>query len=221
MHLGGYSLVKAEISLLELATANGPYAYYHLISGQDLPIKNQDEVHRYFDSNVGKEFIRFNFPEFKYKDRVDVYHLFQEKLGRKCGNRLNKLFLKAQRLIGIHRNKNVKFQKGTQWFSITDEFARYVVSKKDWIDDIFKYTCCSDELAIQTVFINSPFTNNLYHKEFDNDCKAMARLIDWRRGSPYVFREEDYKELTESPYMFARKFDEKIDRRIIDKLKEL
>ena len=31
---GGYALVKAELSLLELATKSGNYSYYHLLSGQ-------------------------------------------------------------------------------------------------------------------------------------------------------------------------------------------
>lgn len=57
---GGYSLVKAELSLLELATKSGNYSYYHLLSGQDLPIKSQDEIHNFFASNYGKEVVQHN-----------------------------------------------------------------------------------------------------------------------------------------------------------------
>lgn len=213
---GGFSLIRAELELLELATKTDNYQYYHLLSGQDLPLKDQDTIHDFFHSNSGKEFIRFNFPDFRYKSRVDVYHLFQDIFGRKASNRLNSLFLGLQRIIGINRNKHVQFQKGTQWFSITDQFARYVVSKKKWIYSVFKYTFCPDELVIQTLFINSPFKDNLYHREFDNDCIAIVRLIDWMRGSPYVFRKEDFEELINSPYMYARKFDCHIDKTIID-----
>lgn len=41
---GGFSLVKAELNLLEEATKNN-YRYYHLLSGQDLPIKSQNEIY--------------------------------------------------------------------------------------------------------------------------------------------------------------------------------
>ena len=37
---GGYSIVEGEIALLREATSNEEYQYYHLISGQDLPIKS-------------------------------------------------------------------------------------------------------------------------------------------------------------------------------------
>lgn len=217
---GGYSLIDAELLLLKLSTDSGHYSYYHLVSGQDLPIKKLDEIYGFFETNKGKEFIRFNHPVFKYKDRIDVYHFFQDILGRRSGNRLNRAFLKMQRILGVERNKDIRFQKGTQWFSITDPFARYVLSKKDWIKEVFRYSACPDELVIQTVFINSPYADNLYHKEFDNDCIAISRFIDWRRGSPYVFRSDDYEELINSPYMFARKFDDAVDKAIIEKLKK-
>ena len=32
------------------------------------------------------------------------------------------------------------------------------------------------------------------------------RLIDWKRGRPYVFRLNDFDEIINSPAMFARKF---------------
>ena len=39
---GNLSQIKAEYVLFEEALKHGPYAYYHLLSGQDLPIKSQD-----------------------------------------------------------------------------------------------------------------------------------------------------------------------------------
>lgn len=56
---GHVSLIKAEISLFESASANGPYGYYHLLSGADLPIKSQDYIFDFFEKNAGKEFVGF------------------------------------------------------------------------------------------------------------------------------------------------------------------
>ncbi|MCI5660123.1 MAG: glycosyl transferase, partial [Clostridium sp.] len=54
------------------------------------------------------------------------------------------------------------------------------------------------------------------------DQMACARLIDWERGNPYVFRMADYDEIMQSPAMFARKFsmqtDPEIVRAIMDEL---
>ena len=44
------------------------------------------------------------------------------------------------------------------------------------------------------------------------------RKIDWERGNPYVWHEKDYDELINSEYLFARKFDENVDKNIIDKI---
>lgn len=66
--------------------------------------------------------------------------------------------------------------------------------------------------------MDSPYKNNLYIAGFENDYKACMRYIDWKRGTPYVFRSEDLDEILHVDKMFARKFDEKIDKSIIEEL---
>ncbi len=56
---GGFSMVEAEEALFEAAVSRGPYGYYHLLSGVDLPIKSQDYIHGFFDRFQGKEFIGY------------------------------------------------------------------------------------------------------------------------------------------------------------------
>lgn len=73
---------------------------------------------------------------------------------------------------------------------------------------------------MQTLLINSPYKEKLYHKEFDNNPHAIMRLIDWNRGKPYTFRSTDYDELCESDMLFARKFDASIDSEIIKMIME-
>ena len=48
VYWGDISLVKVEYLLFESALSHGPYAYYHLLSGTDLPIKSQDYIHAFF-----------------------------------------------------------------------------------------------------------------------------------------------------------------------------
>ena len=215
---GGESLINVELLLLRKATDIGQYQHYHLISGADLPIKTQSQIQTFFEANADKEFLRFEKKDFAYDDRVRYYHLLQDKVGRSHNvilRGVEKLIVYVQKFLHIRRNPDIKFQKGTQWFSITDDFARYVVSKEQWIKQVFKFTYCCDEVFMQTLLINSPYKENLYHKEFDNNPHAIMRLIDWNRGKPYTFRASDYDELCESDMMFARKFDASIDSEII------
>lgn len=70
-------------------------------------------------------------------------------------------------------------------------------------------------MFVQTMLVNSPFAANLYMPNCNNDQMACARLIDWERGNPYVFRMADYDEIMQSPAMFARKFSMQTDPEIV------
>lgn len=217
---GDYSQIDTELRLLELATKIDKYSFYHLLSGEDLPLKNQDYIHKFFEKNKGKEFVRFEKINFSYFDRVYQYHFFQKIIGRPKSNSLlyllNHYFLMFQKIIGVKRNNKIKFQKGSNWFSITDDLARVVVSKKKWIKKVFKFTECCDEVFLQTIVNQTEFKNKLYHKEYDNDLHSIMRLIDWQRGTPYIFKITDRELLKNTDMLFARKFDCNVDKEIID-----
>lgn len=139
---GGVEQVKCELSLLKCAIQNGPYKYYHLLSGHDLPIKSQEEIHRYFEMNE-KNYVAFYRPEMKYDTLFDykIYHIPFKKYV------LIRLSRRIQRFLRIDRIKKskMKYMKGSQWFSITDDAAKYVVSKEKRILLMFSYTRCPDE----------------------------------------------------------------------------
>lgn len=218
--MGAYSLISVEVQLLRKATSIDSYQYYHLLSGQDMPIKNQDYIHHFFAINDGKEFVRFNTPDFRWTQRTSIFHLFQDKLGRRSNIIFNRVFLKCQELIGIKRNKQIAYYKGTQWFSITDAFARYIVDQGHWVEYTFRYTYCCDEVFVQTLLMRSPYSNNRYWMPMDNDSHAIMRLIDWNRGAPYTFRMSDFDEIKNSDILFCRKFDANVDDTIIHQILE-
>ncbi len=59
-------MVRCEYELLEAAFESGrEYDYVHLISGADLPLKNQDEIHRYFDEHKGEESSSISAPSLR------------------------------------------------------------------------------------------------------------------------------------------------------------
>lgn len=220
---GGFSQIFVELQLLEKALDNRKYERYHLISGGDLPLKTQDEIHAYFNKNQDIEYVHFDYVNSKqiYEKRMAQYHFFRDKIDRsqKIMSGIEKLLIFTQKLLRVNRIKNINMElvKGSNWFSITDECARYIISKKEWIFKTFKYTKCCDEVFLQTLVYNSKFKDYLYYDEYEDRCSAM-RFLDWKRGNPYTFTKEDFGELTSSHYMFARKFDEKLDKEIINKI---
>ncbi len=211
---------------METALKSGvDYEYYHLLSGVDLPLKTNDQICEFFDRNKGKEFLHFCEGEFSkgnsVTERASLHHLFQEKAGRNKNGfwyLLEKVSLKIQRTIGINRLKGTSVYCGANWFSITNAFAKYVLSKSDWIYKTFNNGFCVDELFLQTLIMNSAFKDNLYHPAEDNDCHGNMRFVDWKRGDPYTWKAENFDELINSDFLFARKFDINTDREICEKI---
>ena len=226
---GGYSQIEAELLLLDAAASQGHYEHYHLLSGADLPIKKTDEIIDFFERHHGQEFVNFQSANFGYPERVMYYYPLQDvfsrqknKVLRKINALVRRVILFSQKIMHVHRNKGINFQKGTQWFSITDSLARYVLSKQEWIRNVFHDTFCCDEVFLHTLVENSRFKDNLYNPAHDDRHVASCmRLIDWKRGSPYTFRLSDLDEIISSPAMFARKFHPSVDAEIIDRIREL
>lgn len=219
---GGYSQINTELILLETATKHGKYNYYHLLSGQDLPIKPGEDIMNFFVKNQGQEFVAFDKEKFDCHSRVQYYYPLQEIVGRNRKSiigRISALMIRFQKCIRLKRNKEICFQKGANWFSITDDLARYVVNRKGWIKGVFYHSICCDEVFLQTVVINSPFRDRIYqYATAQNTEEAAMRLVDWKRGGPYVFRDEDYQELIDSKMLFARKFDCEQDSDIVNRI---
>ena len=73
---GGVSIMRSELALLREALSHGKYDYFHLLSGMDLPIKDQDTIHSFFDRHSGTEFLNFwNFKK-TTRSRFHYYHPF-------------------------------------------------------------------------------------------------------------------------------------------------
>ncbi|HFI0135679.1 TPA: beta-1,6-N-acetylglucosaminyltransferase [Streptococcus suis] len=221
---GDVSQINAEMALLEYATSQNSYDYYHLLSGSDLPLKSQDEIHEFFKMHEGDEFVDFFSAEFSLVNRVNYYNLFRKKIGR--GNtittnllkRISHLLIFFQKIVGIKRNKQVEFQKGANWFSITDSFARYLVEKKEWIEKVFAYTECGDEVFLQTILINSDYFQNVHSLDYDNSVDTIKRLIIFENYKPHVFIEKDLELLLHTSALFARKFDQGVSDVVVSKL---
>ena len=215
---GGHSQIRCELNLLK-ASAPNHYRYYHLISGIDLPLKSQDEIHEFFEAHYPENFINFHAPSNESKSflyRIEQYHIFQDLMGRSKGllpgllRRANNGFIALQKLVGFRRKQYIPPYKGTNWFSITDELAQYVLSQEALIKKQFYYSSCADEVFLHSVAMASPCRDTIV-----DDC---LRAIDWDRGDPYIFRQEDVDGLLVSPNLFGRKFDSRVDAQAIGKI---
>lgn len=220
---GSYSQINCEMVLLKEATKQ-MHSYYHLLSGMDLPIKSQDEIHAFFEKHDGLEFVDEDLPQISEAalSRVKYTHKFYGKAGS-AKDILGAVATKGQKLFGVDKTKkygDVIFQKGRNWFSITHGLAKLVVEKENWIREVFGQSVCGDELFLQTVARNSVYADKICNLNTMPEI-SDTRHIDWARGSnnnPYIFREGDYEELKKADNLFARKFDLNIDEKIVEKI---
>lgn len=226
---GDYSQIQCELLLLQ-AACKKEYEYLHLLSGVDFPIKTHESIVKFFADNKGKEFLHFESKGYpaREKYKIQYWYLLHKFTGRKKASEsvvafIQWITLQFQKLIRIDRTKNshVEYYKGANWFSITGDFANYVLSQRELVERIFSYTHCGDEFFLQTLIMNSPYKDNISDCSFSDDYNSCLRLIDWNRGTPYTFTIEDYEELLKSECLFARKFDLKKDPKIIEQLLEL
>lgn len=210
---GDISLIDVEYLLFETAFNNHTYAYYHLLSGVDLPLKNQEYIHNFFTKNHGKEFVEFWNEEHHIRDlkrKVSRYYFLlkyyknKKHLLHAATSFLRNSALAIQKILRLRRINNYNFKKGSQWISITHAFCDHIIKHKTSIKQRLRFTLCPDEIFIQTLLWNSPFKENIYNVE--NPQKVSIRLIDWTRGNPYVWQDSDLNELISSECLFARKF---------------
>ena len=223
---GDLSQIECELRLLEAAAGIG-YDYYHLLSGVDVPLKSREYIEEYFAERAGTNFVKFESRAISGHQlaRVKYWYPLQKKniRSRLARTAVREFSVLPQRLFGVDRTKKypgVVFQKGTNWFDITDGLARYVLSQKDEIREMYRSTCCADEVFLQTAVINSPFAGTLTPCAFDDDFRACCRYIDWKRGNPYTFGNDDFDELAETgpDFLFARKFDYAAAPEVVDRL---
>ena len=206
IYWGDYSQIKAEMLLFQNAVKQNHYSYYHLLSGVDIILKSKEEIFSFFDENAGYEFVEVNSRQEsgKYHNRLRYFFFFEKGKSREKGKLryfLNQLSLHIQYFIGTDRLRNKPFvYKGSNWVSITDEFANYIVNNFKKYKHMFKYSTCGDAMFVQTLIMDSPFKDKVYPK-------GNLRKIDWKRGRPYSWQEKDFDELMSSGCLFARKIE--------------
>ena len=225
---GSCEQIKCELFLMEQAhKLKRKYDYYHLISGLDLPLKSQKEIHEFFYKHKNQEFINFSEIDsneeklnsrLKYYRLSSFYNILPLSKSFKIMRKIDNLQIHIQKLLKINRLKQYPhLYKGANWFSITDNLVSSIIKEKEKIIKMYKNSYCCDEVFLQTyVMTHQEFKDKVYKFSFTNDCSTIMRKIDWNRGGPYVWKKEDFEELMNSDCLFARKFDESIDSEIID-----
>ena len=204
---GHVSQIKSELLLFERALKNGPYAFYHLISGTHLPLENQDFIHSFFQKYYNKN-VFCNLKR-KYGDYSEIlklhrinlflrYYASPNVLLSRTSQFLWKLFIAIQRELGIIINDNKDAYWANNWCSLSHDAVKYIVDNKKNIINRYRWSFCGDEFFIPTELSK-------------NACCVMERcdlllfgIIE--RSNARVIEMSDYERMINSGCLFARKF---------------
>ena len=210
---GGMNHLKAILFLANEALKNNENDYFHLITGEDFPIK---PVSYFLNIDIRKNYLEyFDVPASRWKDenggldRLSYYYLYDYTgfINRYRSKLFHDKFLRLQNKIKIRRVFPQSFPPelygGSTYWSLNREVLQYVIDytngNKSFLKR-FRFTFCAEEFYFQTLLINSDYAKNITN---DN-----LRFIDWESGKggyPAFLDEEDFNRLISSPKIFARK----------------
>ena len=225
VYWGDLSQTRCQVFLLTEAIKE-KHDYYHLISGHDFPIKSHNQIIQFFQENYGKQFIHFESNDYCMKETCRYYHFLAPVISR-CNisflkNRISSI---ENHILDIQKRKGVtrSLYCGANWYSITHDLAEeFCIHSKEILRKV-RWTISSDEYVLQTFYKTMAKGNYELFAETKEpgDYKSITREIDWHRGSPYVWKNEDFDFLINSERMFARKFDQRTDAQIITRIAEV
>ena len=203
---GSVSQIECELALLKAAIDNGDHDYYHIISGTTLPLKPLEQIEVYFEDNAGKSILSGLCKSTPNQETLKVrrYNLFLRSYASdgfigKTAQFLWKVSHAIQRSLGIEINQGCVFYKASNWLSLTQEAAEYIISKETVILKTYRYSFCGDEFFIPSELIASPLKDNVINSE-----KYLLHNISRSNASTYSLNEFDG--LCDTEYLFARKF---------------
>lgn len=202
---GSYLHMMAVVDLLKEAYKDSDIIRFHIISGEDFPIKSFEEFYNFFEKdNLDKNFIELtdirNMPIMKL--RYEKFH-FLHLLNRKSTNRGLILFDKIVRQFQYHIpfKRLIKFDyKGLMWCSITKEAVKvifeYLTPK---MIKSLKYCEIAEEFFIQNSLMESDL--------FRTVVPRSLRYTNWNGclTGPQVLTIDKLEEINNSNDFFARK----------------
>jgi Core-2/I-Branching enzyme len=215
----GFTFVKVVIDALKQVT-NGKdqYQYFSVMSGMDFPVRPANEFVAFLEdayTQGPKEFFEIcDLSEWPAKHRYERYHLSDWTMkGRYFTERIINWFVPKRKFWG----GRMEPYGYSAWFTASDKFISYALKffeENPGYLSFLKTTWNPDEFTFCTLIMNSPFRDKL--------GPGNLRLIDWSEGKahPKLFKTGDLVQLLNSGKFIARKFDEGVDREIINQLEE-
>lgn len=217
VYWGQFSLTECMLRLLR-ATCDSDCRYIVLLSGDTLPLRNADEIRKFFKESYakGREFVDTEsslwISEVHKKLCRNHYCRDKSTVNRRIAHIAGKIFRPV-------RNKRFRslppLEKGSSWITVTDRFRNYVfefMTAHPGYARAFRHAYCGDEFFFQTLIGSSLFA--------EHNSGFTPMFVLWPAGDnphPLTLGTDDLPMLAALrdkpgfPYLFARKVADDID----------
>lgn len=226
---GTFSQCEATIRLIQAALLSGvSYDYLWLISGQDFPISDKNNVKKFLEKSKENSYIEIIdkkhrlYPEFQKRNLI--YHnkfMLNKTIASKVFKRIIYIITGGKKYVFkcFRRKSDFMNYYGSSWWCLPkeciDEICSLIIRQPEMVE-YFKHSSCPDESFFQTLFMMTSYAG---------EQQGNLTYIDWEKNSssPKVFRMKDLQILKENnnKYLMARKFDIEIDYQILEELKKI
>jgi hypothetical protein len=224
---GGFNMLKTALFLLKEAANDKENSYFHLLSGQDYPVKPVADFTKFVEENNGKEFLEYHTLPYGGWDngtyrRYEFFFfhdLFNYRTGK--GYRWILKTLRFQMKWNIKRQIPHHFETiygGCCWFTLSRACICYLLEytrRQPAFYRRLKYTFVPEETYFHSVILNSQFKEKVVNRSL--------RYVDWRYRNgniPANLDESDFEALCMNDAFFARKFKEDISDKLISLIDE-
>lgn len=224
---GGFGLVDATLNAMLDVRRVGNFDKVILLSGQDYPIKSNEEIDQYFKNSKFNIFMdHFPLPNHrKWGPGGGMYRVNKYFFGLSW---IKKFLAKAVNFLAmfipvINRKmaKNIQPFSGSQWWAMDMRALNYVLdyvaTHPEYIK-FHKHTFAADELFFQMILLNCEDKSLR-----DNIANDNLRYMKWKTSEiahPEILSVNDLDKISESNALFARKFDTGVDEDVINVIDE-
>ncbi|WP_299673389.1 DUF5928 domain-containing protein [uncultured Roseobacter sp.] len=203
---GEWSLVQATLHAVEAAIDAFPRAtHVYMLSGDCMPIKTAEHIHRFLDDNNADFIESFDYFESDWiktgmkEERLIYRHYFNERKSK----RLFYGALEMQRRLKLKRRPpdDLQIRIGSQWWCLrratVEKTLAFLKQRRD-VMRFFSTTWIPDETVFQTVVPHLV-------PEAEIRSRTLTFLMFTDYGMPVTFYNDHYDMLISQDYLFTRK----------------
>jgi hypothetical protein len=218
---GSFGLVQATLNAMKMLE-RGDYEKVILLSGQDYPIKTNNEIDQFFRESPYNIFLNhFPLPNHsKWGPGGGMYRVNKYFFGLSS---IKKLMAKAVNFLGIlfpfAKRRSVNGMKpfaGSQWWAMDMRAVNYILNYIRKHPEYVRYhqhTFAADELFFQMILLNCPDPSLR-----ENIANDSLRFMVWKNGiiaHPEILSVSNIDAINCSNALFARKFDPELDNNVL------